>query len=67
VRRNDLPVPVSIDPGIREPVPATKCATRPMAADHQPPRYDCRRTEAMDTHGLVMRGRHCIESSDHVV
>src|SRR6266536_699584 len=38
-----------------------------MAADHQPPRYDRRRTEAMDTHVLVMRGRHGVRSGDHVV
>src|SRR5439155_893060 len=30
-------------------------------------RYAWRRTEAVDTHGLVMRGRHRIQASDHVV
>ena len=37
-----------------------------MAADNQPPRYDRRRTEAMDTHVLVVRCFHCIRTSNHV-
>ena len=67
VRRDDLPPPAPTYPRIREPVPTVKWSTRPVAADDQPPRDDCRCTEAVDAHVLVVRCLHRIGSGDHVV